>query len=258
MSTQALINVGQFGLSGLLIEDYLVRGDWDPSTSTYPDNFGVNSIWYVVLPTNLVYVIFDGREWRNGDVLSYTVGNTTYDLFQKQSPRTFTLSGDVEGTVEYDGSNVVNISTTLLGSQITSGTFNKVGVDEKGLVIIGTLEDTLSGLGIQGDQVLNGNLTLNATGYLRIPVGTSSERSITPQNGDIRYNSTTSSYEGYSNGFWGGIGGAMASGAIIETNQVITDDYTLTSGKNGLSVGPVILNEGVSITVPEGARWVIV
>ena len=258
MSVQSVINVGQFGLSGLTIEDYLVRGDWNPITSLYPDNFGVNSIWFVVLPVDTVYLVFDGREWRNGDVLSYTVGSSSYDHFQKPTPRTFTLSGDIEGSVEYDGGNVVNIPTTFLGSQITSGTFNKIGVNEKGLVIIGTLEETLSGLGIQGDQILDGNLILNTTGYLRIPGGTSNERPITPQNGDIRYNETTSSYEGYSNGFWGGIGGAMASGAIIETNQVITDDYTLTSGKNGLSVGPVILNDGVSITVPDGARWAIV
>jgi len=51
---------------------------------------------------------FDGKEWRDGDILSYTVGNTSYDLFQKPTPRTFNIVGDVEGTAEYDGSNIVN------------------------------------------------------------------------------------------------------------------------------------------------------
>jgi hypothetical protein len=31
----------------------------------------------------------------------------------------------------------------------------------------------------------------------------------------------------------------------------------LTTSKNGLSVGPITINSGVSVTVPSGQRWVI-
>lgn len=207
MSVQSIINVGQFGLSGLTIEDYLVRGDWNPITSLYPDNFGVNSIWFVVLPVDTVYLVFDGREWRDGDILSYTVGNSSYDHFQKPTPRTFQLTGVVEGTAEYDGSNIVTIDTS---------------------------------------------------GHLKAPNGTTAERPINPENGDIFFNNTTNSYEGYSNGQWGGLGGANANGAILETSQNITESYTLTLGKNGISAGPINLADGVSVIIPDGARWVIV
>jgi hypothetical protein len=50
---------------------------------------------------------------------------------------------------------------------------------------------------------------------------------------------------------------AGASGAIFENVTTIGANYTLTSGRNGLSVGPVTVGSGVTVTVPSGARWVV-
>lgn len=51
--------------------------------------------------------------------------------------------------------------------------------------------------------------------------------------------------------------GASAAGVIWENNVVIASDYTLSTSKNGFSVGPITINSGVSVTVPSGQRWVI-
>lgn len=51
--------------------------------------------------------------------------------------------------------------------------------------------------------------------------------------------------------------GASAEGVIWENTTVISTDYTLTTSKNGLSVGPITIDSGVSVTVPSGQRWVI-
>jgi hypothetical protein len=51
--------------------------------------------------------------------------------------------------------------------------------------------------------------------------------------------------------------GASAGGVIYENSTVISSNYTLTASKNGLSVGPITINSGVSVTVPSGQRWVI-
>lgn len=51
--------------------------------------------------------------------------------------------------------------------------------------------------------------------------------------------------------------GAKAGGVIYENATTISSNYTLTTGKNGFSVGPITINTGVSVTVPSGARWVI-
>jgi len=37
----------------------------------------------------------------------------------------------------------------------------------------------------------------------------------------------------------------------------VTTSYTLTTGKNAMSVGPITINSGQSVTVPSGRRWVV-
>ena len=96
------------------------------------------------------------------------------------------------------------------------------------------------------------------TASASIPAGTTAQRDGSPANGMFRYNSTLSEFEGYASGAWGSIGGgASAGGAIYENTDDITDNYTLTSGSNGMSVGPITLATGVTVTVPTGQRWVI-
>lgn len=51
---------------------------------------------------------------------------------------------------------------------------------------------------------------------------------------------------------------AGGNGVIIENNLAVTASYTLTSGKNGLSVGPITVNSGVAVTVPSSQRWVVI
>lgn len=46
--------------------------------------------------------------------------------------------------------------------------------------------------------------------------------------------------------------------AFVENDQTITADYTLTTGKNAVSGGPITINTGVTVTVPTGATWSIV
>ena len=50
---------------------------------------------------------------------------------------------------------------------------------------------------------------------------------------------------------------AFSGGAIYENADDITANYTITSGKNAMSVGPITIASGVTVTVPSGQRWVI-
>ena len=79
-----------------------------------------------------------------------------------------------------------------------------------------------------------------------------------PAEGMFRYNTTTDEFEGYADSSWGSIGGgASAGGAIYENVDDITTSYSITAGSNGMSVGPMTLATGVTVTVPSGQRWVI-
>ena len=52
-------------------------------------------------------------------------------------------------------------------------------------------------------------------------------------------------------------GGSGGSTVIFENQQVISSNYTLTTGTNGHAVGPIEISSGVSVTVPANATWVI-
>ena len=105
----------------------------------------------------------------------------------------------------------------------------------------------------------NGVVTkTSATGSGELPSGTTAQRDGSPSAGYIRFNSDETSFEGYDGSAWGAIGGgASAGGAIYENKDDITADYTITSGSNGFSVGPMTIASGVSVTVPSGQRWVV-
>ena len=102
-----------------------------------------------------------------------------------------------------------------------------------------------------------GDGTFSGTGQVKLPAGTTGQRSGSPGNGMIRYNTSLGSFEGYANGDWGGIGGAQAGGSILTLKDIVSISYTIPSGQNGLSVGPITIDPGVTITVATNQRWLI-
>ena len=44
---------------------------------------------------------------------------------------------------------------------------------------------------------------------------------------------------------------------LYEMANTISSNYSITSGNNALSAGPITINSGVSVTVPTGSTWVI-
>ena len=101
------------------------------------------------------------------------------------------------------------------------------------------------------------NLIYSGTGTVTLPNGTTGQRP-TPAAGMIRYNSTEAEFEGYADGAWGSIGGgASAGGAIYENVDNVSENYTITAGSNGMSVGPMTIDAGYTVTIPSGQRWVI-
>jgi hypothetical protein len=112
-------------------------------------------------------------------------------------------------------------------------------------------------------QLLNSYLVTPitaTTGSAVMPSGTTGQRDGSPSAGYIRYNTTTATFEGYGSA-WGSIGGgATGAGgdAVFQENaMIVTTSYTLTTAKSASSVGPITINSGVVVTVPSGARWVI-
>lgn len=98
----------------------------------------------------------------------------------------------------------------------------------------------------------------SAVGAANLPVGTTAERPGVPVDGLLRYNSDTPGFEGYSNGEWGQVGGGAINGVFYENSQHVTDDYTITTGKNAMTAGPITVDTGITVTVPDGSVWTVV
>lgn len=100
------------------------------------------------------------------------------------------------------------------------------------------------------------------TGSAVLPVGTTAQRDATPATGYVRFNTNLTQFEGYNGTAWGTIGGGAKGGGsdqvFFENDQTITQNYTITAGKNAVTAGPVTVNSGVTVTVPSGSNWVIV
>lgn len=54
------------------------------------------------------------------------------------------------------------------------------------------------------------------------------------------------------------ISATVASGAIYENSQNISANYSITSGKNAMSAGPITVDSGVTVTITSGCTWTVV
>ena len=142
-----------------------------------------------------------------------------------------------------------------------------VSGDTATYVVLGKINEANFGHVVAATPTMTGDVTMSSTGFLKIPVGTDAQQpgqSSQPAAaiGQFRYNSDQNRFEGYKNTGWGELGGgAGATGGgtdqvFLETGQTITENYTLTSGKNAITVSPTI-NTGKEIVVPNGATLVI-
>lgn len=158
-------------------------------------------------------------------------------------------------------SNLVVSATSTLTSLTVSGATNL-----QGNVILGT--SNIQTLTVNSTVALNSqvsysqNIVTTATGAIQVPVGPTSARPSSPLEGMIRKNQTTGAFEGYDGTTWTSIGGTATGGGPDQVfylnGQACTASYTLPSGKNAVTAGPVTINAAATITIPTGAGWSVV
>jgi hypothetical protein len=120
---------------------------------------------------------------------------------------------------------------------------------------------TASGALSGGSLTISGDADFTGTGAIKVPVGTTAQRP-TPATGDLRFNSSVSQFEGYNGTVWSSVGGGATGGGpdqvFYENSKVVTTNYTITSGKNAMSAGPITINASISVTIPSGSVWTVV
>ena len=112
-----------------------------------------------------------------------------------------------------------------------SGTTNQINVSNVG---------SIATVALSSDPIVPG------TGGVTLPVGTTAQRSASPINGILRYNTTTATFEGYANGVWGAIisgsgvtsiatGTGLTGGPITSTGTIAIANTAVTAAAYGSS-----------------------
>ncbi len=157
-----------------------------------------------------------------------------------------------------DGSQLVE------GAKITGEVDGTPGADDMpGRLVFFTTADGAASPTERLRITSAGDITMSGTGSLKIPVGTTAQRTGSAAAGMFRYNSTTGGFEGYTTE-WGEIGGGggMTTAAHLVTNDVVhialsaAQDHKITAtglctvfpggGTEGESHTIRIINSGIA------------
>jgi hypothetical protein len=47
-------------------------------------------------------------------------------------------------------------------------------------------------------------------------------------------------------------------GVFLETEKTLSSSYSITTNKNAIVAGPIVISDGVTVTIPDGSTWVVV
>ena len=140
-----------------------------------------------------------------------------------------------EMTVTAVASGTLAVGQTVYGSTVAAGTT---------ITALGT------GTGGTGTYTVSSSQTVTSSSMK------------TSRNGYVRFNSTDSRFEGFNGTAWGALGGGATGGGndsvFYENSQSVTVDYTISTGKNAMSAGPIEIDDGITVTVPDGSAWTVV
>ena len=99
------------------------------------------------------------------------------------------------------------------------------------------------------------NPILPGTGGMILPVGTTGQRGAS-SNGNLRYNTTTASFEGYANGAWGSIVSGSGVSSISFGSTGLTPSIT-TTGVVTVAGTLAVLSGGTGVTTSTGTTNVV-
>jgi hypothetical protein len=208
------------------------------------------------------YTLPAGNPVVTGTVISTTWANNTMNDLAAAITDSVAADGQtpMTGPLNLNSNKVTNLANATLTTdavnygQFSTPTFSGAVVCSSTLTVTGAtvLNSTLA---VTGDTTMVGNLAVNSTGQVKLPNGTTAQRSATPVVGSVRFNTTLQTFEGYS----------TYSGQTISSITRVTTTATLTTAANhNLTTGtfvtvsgatPAAYNGTFSITVVDAVSF---
>ncbi len=275
-STANLGNVGNVKITGGTA-NYFLKTDgsgnlsWAAAgssgiTSLTVDNFTGNGVQTVftlsVTPNNIdeTMINIDGVSQLR-EAYSLSGANITFDsapangaLIEVNIFVGLTTVSGTFNTRNYTGNGVQNTFAITSGQTVSS-----LLVAENGILQVPTTDYTVSGANLvfttapangQAIQVREMSVAIATS----VSVGGSNTQiqfndgGNLAGNANLTFDKTTGALT---------VGGVVSAGFLIENSLTINANYTITAGKSAMSVGPINIANGVSVTVPTGSKWVI-
>jgi hypothetical protein len=204
-----------------------------------------------------------------------TIGGTSFDGTANIVPATVTVA-DTTDTTSYVG--LWESATGDLGPKSDAGlTYNAGTAALTATTFVGALTGDASGnaataTALETGRTINGT-SFDGTANITVSVDSSeitsgavdlahmSSESVDEDNLYISNSGSDGQYLQKQSGDNGGLTWAAVSGGegvIAETENTISTSYTITSGYNASSAGPVVIASGATVTISSGSVWVII
>jgi hypothetical protein len=144
---------------------------------------------------------------------------------------------------------IVNMGTQVAIGNATTNTIADESSDTTCFPLFATA--ATGDLGLKSGS----NLTFNsATGTLGATVFSGSGASLT----NLPSSALTGALPAIDGSALTGVSSQKADGCVTENSLTISNNYTMTTNKSGISAGDITIASGVTVTIPSGSRYVIV
>lgn len=166
------------------------------------------------------------------------------------------VNGTLEAEIYTNNVGDLFIGTTTSGDDIIfrTASANRGAFDEVGRFSVGTTTPDASAQ-VQIDSTVRGFLPPRMTTAQRSAIAS-------PATGLVVYNTDLGFHEAYNGSGWVSIGDTPGGGGpdqvFFENDQTVTTSYTIRTGKNAMSAGPITIGSGATVTVPSGSVWTVV
>jgi len=171
--------------------------------------------------------------------------STTGSAATLTTGRTIAVTGDLAYTSpSFDGSTNVTAAGTLATVNANVGSFTAANITVNAKGLITAASNGTAGATISNDTTTASNLfPLFASATSGVPT------TIFTSNAQYLYKPSTGELS---------VKAPRASNGIVVNSATIAENYTIATGDNAMSAGPVTISASIVVTVSSGSRWVVV
>ena len=215
----------------------------------------------------------------SGISVTYQDGDGTLDFSvtsQTDNNFTTTLKNKLDGIASGATANSTESIQDIVGAMVSGNSESGISVtyqDSDGTLDFSvssqtdnnfttTLKNKLDGIASGATNVTNNNQLTNGAGYITSTLTNEQVQDIVGNmvsgNTETGITVTYQDSDGTLDFVVGDVSATVASGCIYENSQTISSNYSITSGKNAMSAGPITIASGVTVTVTSGSTYTIV